>query len=39
MNDLGFADILQILKSDESLRPPILPEEKEILGELLHYCA
>jgi len=39
MNDLGFGDGLQILKSDTDIRPEVSSDEKAMLGELLHYCA
>lgn len=39
MSDLGFADTLQILKSDNSILPAVSSDEKAIIGELLHYCS
>lgn len=39
VNDLGFADVLQILHGDKDIKPQVSPEELEILEEVLHYVA
>jgi len=38
MNDLGFSDGLQVLKSDADIKPEVSTDEKAMIGELLHYC-
>ena len=37
LSDLGFGDVLQILKSEVDEK--VSSEEKALVGELLHYCA
>ncbi len=38
VNDLGFADVLQILHTDQDIKPVISNDEREILNELLYYA-
>lgn len=37
LNDLGFNDFLQILKTDRDIKPALSNEERTIVDEILHY--